>query len=298
MANPLKRISSEMQILLKSNKIRLCYCNLPTVENRVNLNYFHPEYPKGVKAAEDSGERNLGDGMSPVIVEHMLSQKGLSLDTEVCQTSHLFAVGSILFMGHQDATVWGSGLLLEPSKIRGFLHGKHFRKLDVRAVRGPYTRQILQKIGHRCPEVYGDPGCLLPMLYQPETEKSLDYLIIPHVSMEKEVRKYVPEENIVSMATEDYRHVAEKICSAKKVIASSLHGIIFAEAYGVPAIFYQDRPERYNYKYADWYEGSGRKSWQVATGLEQAIAMDPDPAPDLSNMQQGLIEAFPYDLWK
>lgn len=298
MANPIKRISSEMQILLSGNRIRLCYRNLPAQADRVNLNYFHPEYPKGVRVAEDSGQRNLGDGMSPVIVEYMLSQKGLSLETPVEKMRHLYAVGSVLFMGHQDATVWGSGLLMEPSALRGILHGKHLRKLDVRAVRGPYTRQVLEKIGHSCPEVYGDPGCLLPLMYQPQVEKTLDYLIIPHVSMEKEVRKYIPEENIVSMATEDYRQVADKICSAKKVIASSLHGIIFAEAYGVPAIFYQDRPDKYNFKYADWYEGSGRKTWQTATELQQALEMDPEPAPDLRQMQQALVEAFPYDLWK
>ncbi len=298
MANPINRALDEAKILIKGDKIRLCYPNLPTAAHRVNLDYYHPEYPKAAKVAQDSGLRNLGDGMSPVIVEYVLRQKGLSLETPTEKTSHLYAIGSILFMGHQNATVWGSGLLTEPSSLRGFLHGSSLRKLDIRCVRGPHTRQVMEKIGHRCPPIYGDPGCLLPLLYQPETPKTLDYLVIPHVSMEKEIRKVIPEENIASMATEDYRHVAEKICSAKKVIASSLHGIIFSEAYGVPAVFYQDRPDRYNFKYADWYEGSGREKWATATNLQQAIETDPGEAPDLRGMQDRLLEAFPYDLWK
>lgn len=297
MANAVKRILDETKILAAKNTIIMCYPNLPAQADRVNLNHFFPQYPKGEKTAQDSGLRNLGDNIAPELVEFMLNKKGLSLQSSTQGKRHLYTIGSIVFMGHQDATVWGSGILTAPSAFRRLLHSKYLRKLDIRCVRGPLTKQNLEKIGHKCPQVYGDPGCLLPLLYKPEVEKTLDYVVIPHVSMEKDVRQMIPGENIVSMATQDYKAVADKICSAKKVIASSLHGIIFAEAYGIPTVFYQDRGDKYNFKYVDWYEGSGRKQWITATELMQAIQAEPMAAPDLSAMQQRLIESFPYDLW-
>ena len=298
MTGIIDRVKNEITVALQGDKITLCYPNLPAAANRVNLNFYHAEYPKGQKRAIDSGQRNLGDGISPTIVEYALQQRGLSLNTPIDGKRHLYAMGSIIFMGHQNATIWGSGLLTAPSVMRGILHHKMLRKLDIRSVRGPYTRKALQSIGHACPEVYGDPGVLLPLLYSPPKEKNLDYLIIPHVSMEKYVRERYPDECIASMATDDYKKVADKICSAKKVIASSLHGIIFAETYQVPAVFYQDRPEKYSFKYADWYEGTGRKQWLQTDSLEKAIEMDPNPAPDLTGMRDRLLDVFPYDLWE
>ena len=76
-----------------------------------------------------------------------------------------------------------------------------------------------------------------------------------------------------------------------------LHGIILAETYGVPTVFYQERPLQYNFKYADWYESTGRKEMCTTSDLQEAISMEVDYVPDLSQMQKGLIEAFPYDLW-
>lgn len=297
MPRAIDRIKDEMSVWLAGDTINLCYCDLPTEKNRVNLNFFRSGIVKAERNQYDSGAKNLGDDIAPMLVEFLLKQKGISLRDETAKTTHLYAIGSILFMGHQNATVWGSGILTEPSRLRCFMHSRWFRTLDIRCVRGPYTRNVLQKNGHTCPPLYGDPGCLLPYMYKPQVKKTLDYLIIPHVSMEAAVRKVIPAENIASMATDDYKSVAEKICAAKKVIASSLHGIIFSEAYQVPTLFYQDRKDLYNFKYADWYEGTGRKSWKFATSLIDAIEMDPMPVPDLSATQQMLLEQFPYDLW-
>ena len=294
----LKRIGKEIKIYRCRNKCLLYYSQLQAAENRVNLNYCHVGRQKAGAGVDDAAINNLGDELSPLIVEYMLSRRGISPDTPVDKTRHLYAVGSIIFFGYQDATVWGSGLLEQPSFVRRLTRGRLLRRLDIRCVRGPKTRQVMKKSGFRCPEVYGDPGCLMPLIYQPKVEKSLDYVVIPHMSMEEKLRQQIPEENVLSMKTTDYRAVIDKICSAKKVISSSLHGIILAEAYGVPAVFYQDRPGHLNFKYADWYESTGRTEWATATELEQAIGLEGSPLPDLSGMQQALLDSFPYDLWE
>lgn len=269
-------------------KTKLCYPNSKIDKNKITLNYY------------DMNEHNLGDALSPIVVEYMLQRKGFSLEQLTTKTKNLYAIGSILFKGYQDATVWGSGLLINPPNLpRDFLHTKFFRKLDIRCVRGPLTQEILKKRGFNCPSLYGDPGCLMPLIYFPKVEKQLDYLVIPHYVKEKEMRKLVPEQNLASMRTNDYKYVINKICSAKRVISSSLHGIILAEAYGVPAIFYNDIEAGCDFKYADWYQSTGRTKWPAATQLEEAITMDIENSPpDLSEMQKQLINSFPYDLWE
>lgn len=294
----IKRILEELALMQHPDQFILSYPNLPSTLNKVNLNYFHAEYPLGKKKALDSGKRNLGDILSPLIVEYMLKRANIDTTKKLTKTKHFYALGSIILLGYQNATIWGSGFLINPSLLRKIRHHRFFRKLDVRCVRGPYSRKLLLGLGHSCPEVYGDPAVLMPYIYQPETTKTLTYLIIPHFSTEKKLRETHPEEQILSMNTEDYQSVINKICSAQKVITSSLHGIILAETYGVPAVFYMDRPEKFDFKYADWYASTGRNSVTPFRNLSDALNATPAPLPDLSKMQEDLINSFPYDLWE
>ena len=91
-------------------------------------------------------------------------------------------VGSILNMGNFDATVWGSGIL-SVAILKEIYKKAEYRKLDIRAVRGPITRAILENAGYGVPEIYGDPGILMPLIYKPNrVEETIPYLIIPHYS--------------------------------------------------------------------------------------------------------------------
>lgn len=296
--NRLNRVTSELSIMWKPDQFILSFPNLPVVPQTVNLDYFHAEYPIG-KTGElaDSGKRNLGDDLSPIVVKYMLKQRGISLEQETDQTKHLYAIGSILLQGYQNATVWGSGFLTNPSFLRRVPHSAVCRKLDIRCVRGPRTRKILMELGHHCPKSYGDPAVLLPKIYQPAAEKKLDYVIIPHHSKEKELRGMLAEEHLVSMNTADYKLVIDKIASAEKVITSSLHGIILAETYGVPAVYYLDRPDKFHFKYDDWYASTGRDGIFPMRDWQSALVADAPPVPDLAQMQKTLVESFPYDLW-
>ena len=75
-------------------------------------------------------EDNLGDFLAPVIVEWMLAQKGMNLQTICAGKKHLMAVGSILGLGRFDAVVWGSGV----NSFENAAHvteQKKYRKYDV-----------------------------------------------------------------------------------------------------------------------------------------------------------------------
>lgn len=152
------------------------------------------------------------------------------------------------------------------------------------------------KLGHKCPEVYGDPAILMPMIYKPNVEKKYDYAIIPQYATEKSVRKNYPNENVISMNTNDYEDVINQIASCKKVVTSSLHGIILAEVYGVPAVWYRGLPKTVDFKYLDYYYSTGRCDIPLLTTIEEAMKAEPLPIPDLTELQQGLLKTFPYDL--
>jgi pyruvyltransferase len=155
------------------------------------------------------------------------------------------------------------------------------------------------KLGHKCPEVYGDPGILMPLIYQPDNvEKTHDYMVIPQYTSENEVRKYIPGDMIISMNTNDYKSVIDKIVSSKKVYSSSLHGIILAEAYGVPAVFFRGIHPIIDFKYKDYYASTGRYDVPMACSLAEAFSLDAPELPDLTKLQRNLIDTFPYDLWE
>lgn len=71
-------------------------------------------------------------------------------------------IGSIIpWWINGNTYVWGSGI---KSADTVFYH----RPRKVYAVRGPLTRQSLMDDGIECPDVYGDPALLAPLVYCPQ----------------------------------------------------------------------------------------------------------------------------------
>lgn len=270
----------------------LNYKNLSVKNNVVNLHYYHSELEKG----KDFASNNLGDELSPVIFDFMCKYYNVNNLSKIKTTQNLYSLGSIIFMGFHNATIWGSGVPYEPFFKTAFFHRSFFRKLDIRCVRGPVTKKILEKLGHKCPEAYGDPAVLLPLIYKSSfTTKKRKFLFIPHYSTENLYLSHFNQDDILSMNTNDYKSVVDKICSSEKVISTSLHGIILAESYGIPAIFMQDRAKALNCKYEDWYESTNR-ALVVSHSVEDAKKINVD-IPDLSDMRNTLMNTFPFDLF-
>lgn len=245
-------------------------------KGNVNLHWWQMPY----------GKINVGDYLSWVIVEWIKKERGIASDSSYNgETQHLYAVGSIIDSGFQDATVWGSGCLQDH-----MFWWRNNRKLDICSVRGPLTRKVMKKNGYNCPEIYGDPAILMPMIYKPQNiKKNKSYVVISHHSVQQ-------EEGTLSPVTTDYKTFIDKILEAELVISSSLHGIILAEAYGVPAIMLGNAPVA-RFKYNDWYYSTERYNFPVALSVEQALHMEPPSLPNLSTMAKEVIEAFPEKLW-
>lgn len=256
-------------------------------KNKVNLEYY-----KDVK--------NLGDLLSPIVCDYMLSQKGLTFLSEAKKRkpTHLTAIGSILGgRGNFDMTVWGSGMKCFYS-VNNLWRRKFYQKLDIRAVRGPVTREALVQCGISCPKVYGDPAILMPKIYSPETSTRKGTVLITHYLTPAEEYSHLKDVTFLDIKTDDYKGFIDSLACAEKVISSSLHGIILAETYGTPAVFLQKGIESETLKFYDWYYSTGRKSVVVATSIDEALKMESMPLPTLEDMQNNLMNAFPYDLWQ
>lgn len=290
-------------IIKNADNIIYYYTNIPAKDKRVNLHVHnllesgYPYYDRGGRPA------NLGDELAIPICKWMLDKKNIKIDKPISKKKHLITVGSGVLASFQNATIWGSGIMYDGLKgawWEEYYKATH-RNLDIRAVRGPMTREMLIKLGHNCPEVYGDPGILMPLIYQPNykiiNREEKEYAIIPQFTTENEVRKYFTDDMIISMNTNDYKSVIDKIVSCKVVYSSSLHGIILAESYGIPAIFFRGIPSIIDFKYKDYYASTGRFNVPMANSLAEAFGTTPPELPQLSNLQKGLIDAFPYDLW-
>lgn len=289
-------IIKEIPLIVNANKINGRDKNIPAKKNKVNIFQYHPE-KKGFNLFQNV-PYNLGDSLGEVIIRFLLDQRGIDINASVSRTKHFYCVGTNIHGGWQSATIWGSGIYPSETEAMAFLHKIVRRKLDIRAVRGPLTKQVLEKYGYKCPAVFGDPAVLMPMIYNPTKEKKYEYLVIPQFIKEQEFRDNHPNLRIVSMNTNDYEHVIDEIVSSNIVYTSSLHGIILAEAYGVPAVFYRGLPKFKDFKYYDYYYSTGRKDIKIAETFEEALTMKPLPLPDFTKMRQDLLESFPYDLWE
>lgn len=243
-----------------------------------------------------SEKENLGDELAPIIYKWMLNKKKISAMKKIGETRHLLTVGSVIGMGNFNATIWGSGIhTLRTAKIT--IKKEKFIKYDIRAVRGPITRSILQLAGYSCPKIYGDPAILMPLIYSGKRGKCRDNVsIIKHITNDhsKEKNNY----SYIKMNTTDYKKVIDQIINSKKIISSSLHGIILAEAYGVPAVFLNKGMSNEKMKFFDWYLSTNRTEIKIANSLDEALNMEPMALPDLNDMRTKLMQSFPYDLWE
>lgn len=246
------------------------------------------------------GVQNVGDWLSLIIVEKVAAQYGIDIYKKVSKTKHLYAIGSIL-LGWQDATIWGSGFLHDPTTSKlfneyAFLH-RHFHKTDIRAVRGPESRRILLKMGLPCPEIYGDPALLLPYFYTPQKLEKKEYAFVPHFN---EWEKYSKHENVIATFNNNWKAFVDKIYSSELVISSSLHGVILAEAYGKPAVLMENTATTDYFKYQDYYTATGRTNFPIASSINEALSIHVEkPDNDLmKKLQQDLLSSFPVDLYE
>jgi pyruvyltransferase len=241
--------------------------------------------------APQDGRVNFGDHLSEIIVRQLLALRGLSLDQEVNKSARLLAIGSILQYSTEGDHIWGTGW-------NGKVPESMFtaKSLHIHAVRGPLTAEFLAQRGFVVPQVYGDPALLMPYLFKENfaVNPRRDYVFVPNLHDESILPPGMPH---VISPLQGWNNVITQILEAKLVLASSLHGLIIAEAYGIPARYVRLTQTEDPFKYKDYYLGTGRleSELQFASSVEEGLEMG--GMPGLRFNHQPLLDAFPLHLW-
>lgn len=234
---------------------------------------------------------NFGDYLSSVIVTKIAVDRGYFLDEQLTKQKRLLAIGSVLHFARNNDIIWGSGV---NGKVDPKLHT--FKQLDVRAVRGPLTRRYLMQRGIDVPEIYGDPALLLPKLlttrFKRNPETAQGTWIVPNLH---DLPLMTKAQNVIS-PLQPWWKVVKQIIAAEYIISSSLHGLILADAFGVPCRYLRISETESMLKYEDYALGVGREKLQYATSINSAMNMGPMPLvhADTGN----LLNAFPFDIWE
>lgn len=161
-------------------------------------------------------------------------------------------IGSTLdSMSVRHLEVWGSGF----KRAEGVVRRKPQR---VCAVRGPLTRRRLQEFEIPCPEVFGDPAMLCPFFFPPAADRTRYPLgVIAHYAdaghpWVLHIEASNPGIRIINIRG-GIQAVIRDATECQVIASSSLHGLILADAYGIPSTWlrFSDKIVGGNFKFHD-----------------------------------------------
>lgn len=253
---------------------------------RVTLHYFDDGAKEGT---------NFGDALSPFLVSRL---SGAPVRKVHPAYAELSATGSILYPGIlwgrrtlkarirewlvPSLKIWGSGFV---SDVDGKSLGERIRATRVVAVRGQLTRRILVDGGFAAEDaVLGDPGLLYPMLLKVMPEKRYDLGVIPHYTDRKLAQKV--DGHVIDVLNPDPFKTLEEIAACRRVVSSSLHGLVVAHALGIPAA-YARAEEIDDFKFRDYF-----------SAFEMELPHEGDfviiPHEKVEAVKARLLKTFPY----
>lgn len=242
---------------------------------------------------------NFGDAMSPMICERLAGCRVVYASRRRCD---LVAQGSLLHRFHEwflhpRIHVWGTGFIEACRARRSRFH--------YHAVRGRHTAALIQGPTIR---TFGDPGLLADVLW-PElkrTAKRYRVGLVPHYEDRADPRTQTLA-NALRCCTVidvfgDVTEVLRQIAGCECVLSSSLHGLIVADAFGVPNAWIKlsQKIRGGDFKFRDYYSVFDLDARVSALAPEQIddkavgrIIAEHD-RPALDRIKQELVEAFPF----
>lgn len=181
---------------------------------------------------------NFGDWIGPHLIRQISGRRPLRENRSGGEGNIAYTVGSILgWITRNNGDVWGSGLI-RPLTEAEVASRKNLRNVTIHAVRGRLTRQhLIETLGWDVPAVYGDPALLLPRYYRPSGPKTDNIAFTPHGVHRKYFDGSVPSFVRNVHVRRDFRDVSDAIAGSRAVVSTSLHGLITAQAYGIPWIW-------------------------------------------------------------
>ncbi len=242
--------------------------------------------------------KNWGDMLNEPLIEGFSGRRVVSKN-EVLNLGRrpiYYVIGSGLGgVKDPNAVIWGTGFLSYDVKPR--VGPRH-----IAAVRGPLSRQKYLDAGIDCPETYGDAALLYPRLYQPSVEVQYTLGVIPHFR-----ERDLPEFEALAQRDDvllidicgGLHEVVDQIASCQAIASSSLHGLIAADAYGVPSVWLRasERPRGDHFKFHDYLASVGRTQHEpvhlTASSSVDELVDAVEVAPDMVDLD-ALMAACPF----
>jgi hypothetical protein len=172
--------------------------------------------------------------------------------------------------------VWGSGFAKLPDPVVP-------RAVTPLVLRGPETARLL----HAENAPFGDPGLLVADVFPAPAVKTHFLGLVPHYTDKDApslamLAKRMPRARIIDVEA-PYAEVLGQIAGCEAIASSSLHGIIAADSYGLPAVrlTFGDNRMVGDLKFRDYARSIGRDDLPVLTmdtflGLDLADVRVPD----------------------
>mgnify|MGYP001049787263 CR=1 FL=1 len=224
------------------------------------------------------GKGNFGDVLTPYILDYFKFDYTYA---KKYYDSDILCVGSIARRANKKITVLGSGIISTEDKLNP--------DANYKLVRGPLTRKRVLECGGSCKENYGDPALLLP-LFCSESKKEYEIGYVPHFVDYGIIKKLIPNEFVIQLKHfhRSPLDTANEITKCRKIISSSLHGIIAAHAYGIPAAWVasENTLKGDDVKFYDYFASVGVDNPQK-TSIEDPIFTLPNV-----NLVDGIVKEF------
>ncbi len=244
-------------------------------------------------------QRNAGDWFSPLICAHLSGRRIEYADPRRCD---LVAAGSLLkrlnkshwlhrLGGRRRLDVWGTGSLRAGDRLAG-THRLH-------ALRGRLTLQRCTATGTT--PALGDPGLLADLLLDQPPGRRYGIGVIAHLADRghAEVAAFVaatPHAQLLDVTTPVERLLAE-IAACEAVLSSGLHGLVFADALGIPNRWFCASGALLGgrHKFDDYYSVFELRNDPVRLpGLNPETAFDGYRRPGIDTVKRNLLQSFPF----
>jgi pyruvyltransferase len=234
-----------------------------------------------VKAYWWSERPNFGDALAPLLLERFA---GVKAEWTRPADARIVCVGSILdrLPFRWDGYILGSGKMHERSCLNDLA-----KTANILSLRGPLTAR-----GLRATFALGDPGILARELVG-EVKQQWDVGILPWWLDDTLAAKFsalIPKQLAVTVihAEDDPLAVLCQVGACRHIVTSSLHGIIAADAFGIP------RQVEYCPK-MDWEGGGDFKFRDYSASIETPFEpgkMVEAPPSRVEQLQRSVRDAF------
>lgn len=218
-----------------------------------------------MKISINKNTNNFGDCIADIFF-NLLSGKQFIINPIESNIESYLTVGSHLRLCNENHIIYGSGFISETDDLgKGdwkFTNKVYRIPKQIISVRGPKTRQKLLNMNIKCPENYGDPLFIFPLVYNPDISIKYKVGIIPHFIDKNNknflnlVKKYKSLKIINIETGDNYQQFINNIKECEYIISSTLHGVIISLAYFKKTIWtkFSNKVIGGDFKFQDFFE--------------------------------------------